>query len=356
MIQDFRKGFTVEKFFSSIRPAAFDSHLPPDMARTDRAFKSLSCICYVSPGGPEAREGRARKSGLSRFRYISRQSPRRKQISADSNLCAASQEGPSEECHGDPAMRFDPSPEVSRDPESFLGLTDRNLLHFSESDLTHHRKKVMTKESRIIAPLEFTDIVQLACLEVWGGNRRVNHPVELPGLTGWIYSEPVASAALGGDVHYISVCSHGIISRFALADVSGHGRSNSVMAQLLRKLIQKHINTWDQSELMRELNESLRNTKKNGEQYATAALFAYCRPTRELVFTFSEMCLSILRLIWRIVCSRHFRIFERALSAMTTRVFSFCSNSKADLRCSLSRSMLDRSSSPSKAGFPFATG
>ena len=143
----------------------------------------------------------------------------------------------------------------------------------------------MNKESFHIVPHEFKDIVQLACLEVWGGNRRANHSVDLPGLTGWIYSEPVASAALGGDVHYISVCSHGIISRFALADVSGHGRSSSVMAQLLRKLIQKHINTWDQSELMRELNESLRNTKKNGEQYATAALFAYCRPTRELVFT-----------------------------------------------------------------------
>jgi len=72
---------------------------------------------------------------------------------------------------------------------------------------------------------------------VWGGNRRVNHAVELPGLTGWIYSDPVAPAELGGDVHYISVCSNGIISRFALADVSGHGPSSSVMAQLLRKLI-----------------------------------------------------------------------------------------------------------------------
>ena len=144
---------------------------------------------------------------------------------------------------------------------------------------------VMTEHSPNAAPQEFKDIAQLACLEVWGGNRRVNHAVELPGLAGWIYSDPVATAELGGDVHYMSVCSKGIISRFALADVSGHGRSSSVMAQLLRKLIRKHINTWDQSELMRELSESLRNTKRNGEQYATATLFAYYRPTRELVFT-----------------------------------------------------------------------
>ena len=165
------------------------------------------------------------------------------------------------------------------------GLICRNFFHFGESDLAHDAEKVMTKHSPNVAPQEFKDIVQLACLEVWGGNRRVNHSVELPGLAGWIYSDPVATAELGGDVHYISVCSKGIISRFALADVSGHGRSSSVMAQLLRKLINKHINTWDQSELTRELSESLLNTKRNGEQYATATLFAYCRPTRELVFT-----------------------------------------------------------------------
>jgi phosphoserine phosphatase RsbU/P len=180
---------------------------------------------------------------------------------------------------------------IRHSPRSFTGrkilpgLISRNFFHFGESDLAHDAEKVMTKHSPNVAPQEFKDIVQLACLEVWAGNRRVNHSVELPGLAGWIYSDPVATAELGGDVHYISVCSKGIISRFALADVSGHGRSSSVMAQLLRKLINKHINTWDQSELMRELSESLLNTKRNGEQYATATLFAYCRPTRELVFT-----------------------------------------------------------------------
>jgi phosphoserine phosphatase RsbU/P len=146
-------------------------------------------------------------------------------------------------------------------------------------------KKIMTNHLPNIAPPEFKDIARLACLEVWGGNRRANHPVELPGLVGWIYSDPVETENRGGDVHYISVCSKGIISRFAIADVSGHGRSSSVLAQFLRNLIHKHIDTWDQSELMRELNASLRSGKSDGEQYATALLFAYYRPTRELVFT-----------------------------------------------------------------------
>jgi serine phosphatase RsbU (regulator of sigma subunit) len=146
-------------------------------------------------------------------------------------------------------------------------------------------RKIKMNRLLNIAPTEFKDIARLPCLEVWGGNRRANHAVELPGLVGWIYSDPVEPAALGGDVHYISVCSKGIISRFAIADVSGHGTSSSVLAQLLSKLILKHIDTWDQSELMRELNESLRSGKEDGEQYATATLFAYYRPTRELVFT-----------------------------------------------------------------------
>ena len=125
---------------------------------------------------------------------------------------------------------------------------------------------------------------QLQCLEIWGGNRRVNHAVEVPGLIGWIHSDPVEPAGRGGDVHYLSVCSKGILSRFALADVSGHGESSSKVAKLLRQLILKYIDTWDQSELMRELNESL-GISVEAEEYATALLFAYFQPTRELVFT-----------------------------------------------------------------------
>jgi sigma-B regulation protein RsbU (phosphoserine phosphatase) len=125
---------------------------------------------------------------------------------------------------------------------------------------------------------------RLECLEVWGGNQRVSHAFELPGLDGWVYSEPVEAAVSEGDVHYLSVCSRGIISRIALADASGHGQSSGVIAELLRDLLRKHIDTWDQSELMRELNESLR-TSLEANQFATAALFAYSRSTRELVFT-----------------------------------------------------------------------
>ena len=129
------------------------------------------------------------------------------------------------------------------------------------------------------------DVIRLSCLEVWGGNRQVHHAVELPGLEGWVHSEPTEEASSGGDVHYLSVCSKGILSRFTLADVSGHGESSSAVAQILQKLINKYIDTWDQSQLMRDLNDSLQMKRGEHLQYATAAFFAYLRPKRELVFT-----------------------------------------------------------------------
>ena len=124
----------------------------------------------------------------------------------------------------------------------------------------------------------------LQCQEIWGGNHRVSQALELPGLTGWLHSEPTEESSQGGDVHYVSVCSKGVLTRLALADVSGHGQSAGSVAVLLRGLIRKHIDTWDQSELMRELNNSLNNRVTNS-QYASAVLFAYYKPTRELVFT-----------------------------------------------------------------------
>lgn len=124
----------------------------------------------------------------------------------------------------------------------------------------------------------------LRCLEIWGGNHRVSHALELPGLTGWLHSEPTEQSIQGGDVHYVSVCSKGVLTRLGLADVSGHGESAGSVAVLLRGLIRKHIDTWDQSELMRELNTAL-NSQVTHSQYASAILFAYYQPTRELVFT-----------------------------------------------------------------------
>jgi hypothetical protein len=50
-----------------------------------------------------------------------------------------------------------------------------------------------------IEPPEPKGKVRLECLEAWGGNRSVNHAVELPGLVGWVYSDPIGLAKRGGE-------------------------------------------------------------------------------------------------------------------------------------------------------------
>ncbi len=125
---------------------------------------------------------------------------------------------------------------------------------------------------------------RLACFELWGGNRSADHPVELPGLAGWVYSQPLEPAAGGGDVHYFSVCSKGMVSRVALADVAGHGSGASSMAESLRRVLQRHTDNWDQSALMRELNEAFVRASAES-QYATAAVLGFYFETGELLFS-----------------------------------------------------------------------
>lgn len=128
------------------------------------------------------------------------------------------------------------------------------------------------------------DLSRLACFELWGGNGNANHSVELPGLSGWVYSTPIEPGAGGGDVHYLSVCSKGRLSRIAVADVAGHGSHANVMAQNLRKVLQRHTNNWDQSLLMKELNEAFAR-ESTMSQFATAAVLGFYVETGELLFS-----------------------------------------------------------------------
>jgi serine phosphatase RsbU (regulator of sigma subunit) len=123
----------------------------------------------------------------------------------------------------------------------------------------------------------------LACMEVWGTNRSVHRTVELPELTVWIYSRP-AEGDDGGDIHYLSLCGHAVLSRVVLADVSGHGPQVSSSAQLLHELMREHINTWDQTEFVRELNKSFRGCVARGK-YATAVILGILRDTGQTAFT-----------------------------------------------------------------------
>jgi phosphoserine phosphatase RsbU/P len=120
----------------------------------------------------------------------------------------------------------------------------------------------------------------LQCMEIIGGNRAVRQTVDAPGLKIWIDSRPLGLG--GGDVHYISTCGAGYVTRLALADISGHGDSVDRLAVALRKLMRKHINTLDQTRFARALNSELAALDGSG-RFATAILATYFAPTRHLM-------------------------------------------------------------------------
>jgi serine phosphatase RsbU (regulator of sigma subunit) len=82
----------------------------------------------------------------------------------------------------------------------------------------------------------------------------------------------------------MTVCGEGAISRVVLADVAGHGEIVGSVAERLRRGLRKHVNTWDQSLLLQELNDSFLAGAR-GVQYATAFVLGHYVQSGEALFT-----------------------------------------------------------------------
>lgn len=128
----------------------------------------------------------------------------------------------------------------------------------------------------------------MQCMEVWGGNRAIDAGVTMSGLDAWVFSKPYKSQgradAGGGDIHYLSSCMSGRISRLLVADVSGHGAAVDTVAVTLRDLMRKYVNFLDQSWFVKNLNVQFGSLARSG-LFATALVATYWEPTEYLVAT-----------------------------------------------------------------------
>ena len=141
---------------------------------------------------------------------------------------------------------------------------------------------LVTRATREYVPSHHT----LVCSEVWASNRNVAHSVGLPGLQGWIYSAPLELGHDGGDIHYLSACEYGVLSRVVLADVSGHGSAVGAVAEQLLVLVRRHMNCLEQPVLLSELSDSLQSMKaKAPATYATAVVLGFDSSADTLVVT-----------------------------------------------------------------------
>lgn len=122
---------------------------------------------------------------------------------------------------------------------------------------------------------------RMQCMEVWGGNVRVERHFQMPGLDVWISCQPEGQANAGGDVYYLSSCASGRITRILLADVSGHGELVASTAAGLRDLMRKNVNVISQRRFVAAMNQQFTAASAAGS-FATAVVSSFFAPTQSL--------------------------------------------------------------------------
>ncbi|HPO93279.1 MAG TPA: PP2C family protein-serine/threonine phosphatase [Phycisphaerales bacterium] len=122
----------------------------------------------------------------------------------------------------------------------------------------------------------------IACMEVWGGSEAFDSAVSVPGNDVHVSCTPHEGGVSGGDLYYVSNCAAGLITRFILADVSGHGEEVASIAGELRRIMRRHINTADQTRFAFELNRAFAGLELGG-RFATAILATYLSSTDHLL-------------------------------------------------------------------------
>lgn len=137
---------------------------------------------------------------------------------------------------------------------------------------------------------------QMQCMEVWGGNQAISTAVAMRGLTAWVCARPHGSDGRqdvpGGDIHYLTSCATGRITRLVVADVAGHGPIVARAADSLRALMRKYSNFYDQSAFVESLNRRFAELAEQEDDdsvapgaFATAVVATYIAPTDQLVIS-----------------------------------------------------------------------
>jgi sigma-B regulation protein RsbU (phosphoserine phosphatase) len=122
---------------------------------------------------------------------------------------------------------------------------------------------------------------RMHCMEVWGGNVRVEKHFHMTGLDVWVSCRPHGNAAAGGDVYYFSSCASGRISRILLADVSGHGEHVADVAVGLRDLMRQNVNVVSHRRFVEAMNQQFSAANGSG-RFATAVVNSFFAPSRSL--------------------------------------------------------------------------
>lgn len=126
-----------------------------------------------------------------------------------------------------------------------------------------------------------TGRARLACTSIIGGIGHADRTVETTGLDVTIRSRPHESVEAGGDVHFVSACASGRITRVVLADVAGHGAAAADRAAYLRTAVTNSVNRVRNTTMVKRTNAAFVQGGGDG-RFATAVFVSYFQPTHTL--------------------------------------------------------------------------
>ena len=121
---------------------------------------------------------------------------------------------------------------------------------------------------------------RMKCMEVAGGRMSYQASYDMPGLSMHVWSRRSDhSMHGGGEVHYISSCASGRITRLLMADICGSESIFKRLATEMRDGLMRNINSIWQNRCVTQLSKRLLDFS-GLDGFATAAVATYFSPTR----------------------------------------------------------------------------
>ncbi len=122
---------------------------------------------------------------------------------------------------------------------------------------------------------------RIGCSEIWGGIENTSADVCTNGIEASIYSRSCDGVA-GGDIYYVTVCSHDLLTRILLADLRGHGIQVTRLSGWIYEILQENMNNLNGSSILSSLNLLL--YRQGVEAITTAVVATFYAEDSKLYF------------------------------------------------------------------------
>ncbi len=118
------------------------------------------------------------------------------------------------------------------------------------------------------------------CMEVRGGRGTAANFFERPGIDVWTWSQSHRDFRTeGGDIHYVSSCASGRITRMLIGDVGGVDNLFTDVAERMRDIMKRNVNVIAQTSAIRQMRGSLDSASESGG-FASTLLSTFFAPLR----------------------------------------------------------------------------